>query len=152
MVPANPFPDPTNGKAVAMWKSIKGLAMPNAVSAAQNVSPAGGGGKDCPRLAGIAQAAITAALEAAEFGGGTGGSAAAGGDREGTTEEDVSETSLEANDAMPVDSPRLLGGGLRAPGKSMRQESYYLRGVVEADRDTKLLSTIADCIPGNQLV
>lgn len=45
-------------------------------------------------------------------------------------------------------------GGLDADGDvdrsnaGMRQESYYLRGRVEEDRDAQLLNTIEDCIPG----
>lgn len=44
------------------------------------------------------------------------------------------------------------GSTSTSTGTGMRQESYYLRGVVEAERDERLLCIINDCIPGDQTV
>ncbi len=43
------------------------------------------------------------------------------------------------------------GDGNGSSSKGMRQESYYLRGVIEADRDENFVATIANCIPGKHL-
>lgn len=48
---------------------------------------------------------------------------------------------------LPSSGPVLLGGSSEG-STGMRQESYYLRGVIDERRDNKMLATIADCIPG----
>lgn len=67
-VPANPFPEPINGKAVAMWKHVKDFAVPAASNSTDNATKHGDGGgngsgdgRSSPAMAGIAQAALAAA-------------------------------------------------------------------------------------------
>lgn len=176
-VPANPFPEPANGKAVAMWKHVKDFAVPEASqstnnNAVQHAGDDGGGdGRSSPAMAGIAQAAMAAASTASRetkkpraqaplsCSGtaklppvcGDSDSGRGGGGQGPREETDNSGCSGE----LESSSPRRLGGTQGGSGdgngsspKGMRQESYYLRGAIEADRDRGLLATIADCIPG----
>lgn len=176
-VPAHPFPEPTNGKAIARWKHVKDFTVPEAMSnstdnATQHEGENGGSddGRDSPAMVGVAKAAmaLTANRKAKKPRpqhdesladslpppcGKTEGSCAGGG--QGLREErerDCSYSSGELESSKPLRLGDTQGGGGDGNGsnnKGMRQESYYLRGAIEADRDRDLLATIADCIPGN---
>lgn len=173
-MPANPFPEPTNGKAVAMWKHVKDLAVPDASHSTDNAiqhegDDGGGDGRGSPAIAGIAQAAMAAALsatrkteesrapscvgdsDAAELppvcGESDGGCAGGGLGKRG--ERETSGCWGELESSKPIRLGDAQGGdGVGSSSKGMRQESYYLRGAIEAERDRDLLATIADCIPG----
>eukprot|EP00752_Nemacystus_decipiens_P018264 g16387.t1 len=178
-VPANPFPEPANGKAVAMWKQIKDLAVPEAGdSATDNATQHGvdNGGGDGDRrsssaMAGIAQAAMAAASAAARKNKkprphgsvadsvhpacekSDGGSA--GGDRVPREDRESSYSSGDLESSKPLrlgETQGRSGDGNGSSNKGMRQESYYLRGAIEEGRDKDLLATIADCIPGRTLI
>lgn len=56
-------------------------------------------------------------------------------------------TSIDDSD-RGVSDRRHTFSGVGADGCGMRQESLYLRGVVEEERDQDLLSTIKECIRG----
>lgn len=168
-VPANPFPEPTNGKAVAMWKHVKDFA----VSEASNFTDNGGGdGRSSPAMAGIAQAAMAAAStanrktkkprpHASPSGSGTdsllpvcgkGGGGCAGGGQGPREERESSSGSGDLESSKPIrlgDTQGGNGDGSSSSSKGMRQESYYLRGAIDEDRERDLLATIAECIPGN---
>lgn len=176
-VPANPFPEPTNGKAVAMWKHVKDFAVPEASGSTDNATQhagdnGGGDGRDSPAMAGIAQAAMAAASTANRktkkprpheslvdslpdppaCGKSDGG--CAGGGRGPREEREYSCSSGELESSKPLrlgDTQGGSGDGSGSSNQGMRQESYYLRGAIEADRDRDLLATIADCIPGNMV-
>lgn len=176
-VPANPFPEPTNGKAIAMWKHIKDLAVPEASNSTDDATQrggdkGGGDGRGSPAMAGIAQAAIAAAATAnrktkkpralASLSGcgaaepppvcGESGSGCAGIGQGSRQEKESSGFSgdLESSKPLRLGGPQGGNGdGNDSSSNVMRQESYYLRGAIEADRDRDLLATIADCIPGN---
>lgn len=176
-VPANPFPEPTNGKAVAMWKHVKDFALPEGTDSTDNsvevwVDHGRGDGVNSPAMAGIAQAALAAAAAAkrktkkprahASLGGsgaetlppacGESDSSCAGGSQGPPEERESSGCSGELESSRPLRLGDTKGGNGDGNGSSatgMRQESYYLRGAIEADRDRDLLATITDCIPGD---
>lgn len=68
---------------------------------------------------------------------------------------DSPDTSFDGSDRVPKNRREMFSGvkedGSSSTGTAIRQESYYLRGVVEAERDERLLGTIKDCIPGDQV-
>ena len=254
-VPANPFPEPTNGKAMAMWKQVHNKLLPATTAAtgsplsdsnsnghgfqhATKAPAAAAGGAvgewGSPAMTGVVEAVMTAA--AAFKAGGEGGdngdaaSAASGSPASSarlckkarpeseapSTCPSLSNSAERSGEAMrppppvcggsgsagPIDKgvasegatdscrgrsttsdegplcqeqqrlqrdispepksskPVLLGDTRGAGGdgndsssssKGMRQESYYLRGVIEADRDKKLVATIASCLPGTNI-
>lgn len=156
-----------------MWKQVKDLAVPEASQSADSSTQhggdkGGGDGRGSLAMAGVAQAAMAAAATAKRKtkkprpqtpprGGGAaemppppcgeGDSGCAGGG-EGRREDRESSGHSEE---LESSKPRLLGDtgdGNGSSSKGMRQESYYLRGAIEADRDRDLLATIAECIPG----
>lgn len=196
-VPANPFPEPTNGKAIAMWKEVKALAVPEGTHGSGDHTSGSGenggnSGRGSPELAEVVQSAMLQALgdtrkakqvradgclshqattEGTRFAcGGTDSSSGSSNSRcGGSSREQGREMamgmveverglSLGMESSTPVmlgDTQRGNGGGGGSGGscsgsKGMRQESYYLRGPVEPERDEKLLATIAACIPGNE--
>lgn len=60
-------------------------------------------------------------------------------------------TSIDDSDRGLDRRERFAGskdGGVNGASTAMRQESYYLRGIVEEERDANFLATIAACIPG----
>lgn len=182
-VPANPFPEPTNGKAVALWKNVKNVAVPEASHSLDtnggidnpDVGGSGIGGWGSPAMAGVAQAAIAAGLTARRKskkapeglslddvdgenlpptcgdgdnddrkGGGSGSTSSSCGNGQGSEERCPSPGTTTST----VGGTQQGGGGGDSSPQMMRQESYYLRGAIEADRDKNFLKTIADCIPG----
>lgn len=77
------------------------------------------------------------------------------------TAEVVGETSIDSTNHSGEMDDSVDGSG-RSTGSghedfkmncmnsaTMRQESYYLRGAVDEDRDRQMLQNIADCIPGD---
>lgn len=110
IVPAKPFPQPTNGKAVALWKTAH-----------------------------AAHAAVAAFKRRGE----RATSSAAERLKEENEEDEI------PFEVLPGSERPTLANLKRATSEGMRQESYYLRGVVEEERDKDLLSTIANCIPGD---
>ncbi|CAM9222615.1 unnamed protein product [Ectocarpus sp. 4 AP-2014] len=151
-VPANPFPEPINGKAIAMWQHVKDVAVPEARVECANLA-----GWGSPGMAGVAQAAVAAKLASAH----KAKRAQAGATYTGVTKAPPACGSgsdagqgREEDDffAEPPSSGPVLLGGSSEGSTGMRQESYYLRGVIDEGRDNKMLATIADCIPGRQLV
>lgn len=188
-MPAKPFPEPTNGKAIARWKEIKHVAVPGAShgvgcdsSGSGEESRNGNGGS--PALAGVVQSAMLEALSAARNAkqvkpggspvckataegestqpacGGTKSSSSSSSRRCGgilrkqmremAVAEEGSSSGIESSaPVMLGDTHRGSGDGDTSIGsKGMRQESYYLRGLIEPEKDKKLLATIASCIPG----
>ncbi|CAM9349099.1 unnamed protein product [Laminaria digitata] len=110
--------------------------------------------KKFPGLVQITEAAILKARQADKQAEDSAGVTSSGEEGEGIPQEDIAD--MEEVDDLPL--PELnpaLSRGCSASGshlKDKRQESYYLRGVVEEDKDKALLSTIANCIPGRHLV
>ncbi|CAM9699290.1 unnamed protein product [Scytosiphon promiscuus] len=203
-VPAKPFPEPTNGKAIARWKDVKAVAVPAATQASGchtggNGGTSAYGGRDPPTLAGVVQSAMLEALgvsrEAEQartsappshevtaegtipaFGepGSSCSSARCDGNPKKQRQE-IAKAMAAAERALSSEidcsTPVMLGDAQRGNGDggdgggdstfgskgtststSMRQESYYLRGPIEPERDETLLATIAACIPGRSLV
>lgn len=199
MLPANPFPSPTNGKAVVMWQEAeKALNLAqmslkdetyfdaNSLEHRSDMSNASismamsdleeereaGGGRDPRRpslMAGMVQAAMRAAhaknsgnergelisllptvrlgvtgARAGEDGLGEGEDGLGGGEDSPVTSIDDSDRGANRREMFAGSK----GDGTNSSSKGMRQESYYLRGVVEAERDADMLATIAECIPG----
>lgn len=162
MVPAEPFPEPTIGKAEARWNDIRDFAVPAAsdpdmsdlitIDGTANAEHSGTGKKfkKFPGLVQITEAAILKARQADKQAEDSAGVTSSGEEGEGIPQEDIAD--MEEVDDLPL--PELnpaLSRGCSAGGshlKDKRQESYYLRGVVEEDKDKALLSTIANCIPG----
>lgn len=189
-VPAKPFPEPTNGKAVALWKNVKDVAVPEASHSHGNngstdnpdVGGSGIGGWGSPAMAGVAQAAMTAALTASRkskkspaglslddvaklsptCGDGDGDNSRCSGSTINSNsnsygsdqgpEETCDSSGPTSSRPVQMGGTQQDDGGKDSPCKMMRQESYYLRGQIEADRDKNFLTTIADCIPGMVLV
>lgn len=195
MVPAEPFPEPTIGKAEARWNDIRDLAVPaingavvpepinvpDAVSVSESISvsepikvseplnidgtaPCGTTAtrkkfKTFPGMVEITEAAILKARQQAEkhLAEDSAGVTSSGEDEllgvgESAPQDMAGIADMAEVDDFPLpeESPSLSRGcsASRSHLKDRRQESYYLRGVVEEDKDKALLSTIADCIPG----
>lgn len=159
-----------------MWKHVKEVAVPETIhsndnNAIQQRGDGGGGdGRSSPAMAGIAQAAMALAASTASrkkpraqtsltasgadkpppvCGESDSGCPGGGQGPQEERENSSSSRGLESTE------PRMLGDTQGGDGdgngsctKGMRQESYYLRGKIEADRDCELLATIADCVPG----
>lgn len=149
-VPANPFPEPINGKAIAMWQHVKDVAVPEARVECANLV-----GWGTPAMAGVAQAAAAAKLAAAHKAKraragatytGVAKATPAGGSGSDAGQEQEEDDFFSEPPSRPV-----LLGGYSEGSKGMRQESYYLRGVIDEGRDKKMLATIADCIPGTYM-
>eukprot|EP00903_Cladosiphon_okamuranus_P019298 g17739.t1 len=168
-VPANPFPEPTNGKAVAMWKHVKDFAIPKVSNSTDN---GGGNGRSSAAMAGITQAAMAAASAtnrktkkprppSSPGGSGTdslppvcekSGGGCAGVDQGQERESSSSSGDLECSEPIRLGDQGGNGNGNGSNGKGMRQESYYLRGAIDEDRERDLLANIAECIPGRSLI
>ncbi|CAM9851422.1 unnamed protein product [Pylaiella littoralis] len=173
-VPAKPFPEPTNGKAVALWKNVKDVVLPEArhthgtndSSDNPGVGASSIGGWGSSSMAGVAEAAMIAASTASrglkkanlpptclhgDNGRGNGSTSSSCGSGQGPGEKCTSPGPARSS-AEKVGGTQLGDDGEDCSPKMMRQESYYLRGQIEAVRDNNLLTTIADCIPGRCLV
>lgn len=182
VVPAEPFPEPTIGKAEARWNDIRDFAVP-AINDADGSDPidmsidAIDGTlspgvsstastatrkkfKTFPGMAQITEAAILKAREQADkhlaedsAGVTSSGEDDMAGEGEGAP-QDIADMAEVDDFPLPEENPALSRGcsASRSQYKDKRQESYYLRGVVEEDRDKALLTTIANCIPGRHLV
>lgn len=169
-VPAKPFPEPTNGKAVALWKNVKDVVLPEArhthgtndSSDNPGVGASSIGGWGSSSMAGVAEAAMIAASTASrglkkanlpptclhgDNGRGNGSTSSSCGSGQGPGEKCTSPGPARSS-AEEVGGTQLGDDGEDCSPKMMRQESYYLRGQIEAVRDNNLLTTIADCIPG----
>lgn len=164
IVPANPFPEPTNGKAIGRWKTLRSEAVPSTrgdvgtVDEADNQNSTGRNSPlVSPLMAGVAQAALAAARDAVkpdtpdkpgQSDPGSGSEIEKLAVTAGDGGEESTETSPGSDASGEGGRRARFSGAQGAISKEMRQESYYLRGVVEAERDADLLSTIAECIPG----
>ena len=182
MVPAEPFPEPTIGKAEARWNDIRDFAVPArngadvpepinvpdpiSVSDTLNLDGTLTGAtttrkkfKQFPGMAEITEAAILKARQQAEkqLAEDSAGVTSSGEDDllgvgEGAPQDMAVIADMAEDDDFPLpeENPALSRAcsSSRSQLKDRRQESYYLRGVVEEDKDKALLSTIADCIPG----
>lgn len=164
IVPANPFPEPTNGKAIGRWKHLRNEAVPDTRADVGTVDEADNQNRTgrnsplvAPLMAGVAQAALAAARDAVKPD--TPEKPGQPDPDSGNEIEKLAVTAGDGGEESPETSPgsdasgeggrrARFSGAQRAISKGMRQESYYLRGVVEAERDADLLSTIAKCIPG----
>lgn len=178
MVPAEPFPEPTIGKAEARWNDIRDFAVPAVNDAGMSdpidVSIDAVDGtlspgvtttastatrkkfKAFPGMAQITEAAILKARQQADkhLAEDSAGVTSSGeddntGEGEGAP-QDIADMAEVDDFPLPEENPALSRGcsASRSQYKDKRQESYYLRGVVEEDRDKALLTTIANCIPG----
>lgn len=148
VVPATPFPEPTIGKAAARWNNVRDIAIPaiNNPTASNSATPGLTGTRK--KLRGMNQIAeaVLKARQANKHAEDSAGVTSSG------EEEGIPQDMGEIDDLqMPEDKPELLRGcpASRSQLKNRRQESYYLRGVVEEHKDKALLSTIANCIPGD---
>lgn len=153
VVPANPFPEPTNGMAVARWQHAKTLVASDAEDTPDTEDTPHTPNETCrrsPKLADIAQAAITAALKFKGNDEGAGADAMLG-KQDGDITPGASPGLDDSDDSVDGSRRALFRGRTGGNSKGMRQESYYLRGVVEAERDRDLLSVIANCLPGEPL-
>lgn len=194
VVPAKPFPSPTNGKAVSMWRDAQKAMlqrvspepvahnMSDTTSAATMADEEGTHLRSPSALAGLVQAVVDNkkssgnhnvfhvlpplnVTKTADQQVPSPESLEAGLEKEapllclhpsasGTSEEDNPDspsTSMDGSDQGLVNRRQMFSGKNEDGSTGMRQESYYLRGVVEAERDESLLRTISDCIPGAQV-
>ena len=166
MVPAEPFPEPTIGKAEARWNNIRDFAVP-AVNNADVSDPididrtvntgltsARKKFRKFPGMVQITEAAILKARQADKHAEDSAGVTSSGEEDLGGegAPQDIADMAEVDDFPLPELNPALSRGcsASRSHMKDRRQESYYLRGVVEEDKDKALLSTIANCIPGGR--